>query len=111
MVMVLFILCGCAIVVSPGISVKPEGFGDNKKYAVVTIAGTKKLQGQKGLLQMFKGDIPEVATLQVQAGKLFRTYEIPMGSEYYGSPDYPVGIANIWVKNNQTNGYEFEIYE
>lgn len=62
-------------------------------------------------LDYFKGDGPEVAKLQIEAGRLVRTYEIAMGSEYYGSPDYPEVIANIWVKNNERDGFDFEIYK
>jgi hypothetical protein len=62
-------------------------------------------------LDYFKGDGPEVATVQIAAGLLVRTYEIPMPSEYYGSTDYPKLIANISVKNDENGGYEFEIYE
>jgi len=62
-------------------------------------------------LDYFKGDSPEVATLQIEAGQLVRTYEIPMGSEYYGSPDNPVVVANIWVKSGENSGYDFEIYK
>jgi hypothetical protein len=62
-------------------------------------------------LDYFKGDGPEVATVQIEAGLLVRTYEIPLPAEYYGSPNYPELIANIWVKNNENGGYDFEIYE
>jgi hypothetical protein len=62
-------------------------------------------------LDYFKGDGPEVATLQIQAGQLVRTYEIAMGSEYYGSPEYPTVVANIGVKSGENGGYDFEIYK
>ena len=62
-------------------------------------------------LDYFKGYGPEVATLQIEAGQLVRTYEIPMESEYYGSTAYPEVVASIWVKNNEEGGYEFEIYK
>ena len=61
-------------------------------------------------LDYFKGEGPEVATIQIKAGLLVRTYEIPIPSEYYGSPDYPVTIASIFVQNNESNGYDFEIF-
>ena len=62
-------------------------------------------------LDYFKGDGPEVATVQIEAGLLTRTYEIPMPSEIYGSSNYPELIANIWVKGGENGGYDFEIYE
>ena len=61
-------------------------------------------------LDYFKGDGPEMATLQIEAGLLVRTYEIPMPSEYFGSTDYPELIANILVKNSTNGGYDFEVY-
>ena len=62
-------------------------------------------------LDYYKGYGPEVATLQIKAGLLVRTFEVSMPSEYYGSPYYPELIANIWVKSGENGGYEFEIYE
>ena len=62
-------------------------------------------------LDYYKGDAPEVATVQIEAGLLVRTFEIPMTTEYYGSPDSPELIANIWVKGGENGGYDFEIYE
>ena len=62
-------------------------------------------------LDYFKGDDPEVATIQIEAGLLVRTFEIPMPSEYYGSSNSPELIANIWVKGGENGGYDFEIYE
>jgi hypothetical protein len=62
-------------------------------------------------LDYFKGDGPELATLQIEAGLLVRTYEIAMPSEYYGSTNYPELIASILVKNGENGGYDFEIYE
>jgi hypothetical protein len=62
-------------------------------------------------LDYFKGDEPEVATIQIEAGLLVRTFEIPMPSEYYGSSNSPELIANIWVKGGENGGYDFEIYE
>ena len=61
-------------------------------------------------LDYFKGYGPEVATLQIKAGPLVRTYEIAMGSEYYGSSAYPEVVASVLVINNEKNGYDFEIY-
>jgi hypothetical protein len=62
-------------------------------------------------LDYFKGDGPELATLQIEAGLLVRTYEIAMPSEYYGSTNHPELIASILVKNGENGGYDFEIYE
>jgi hypothetical protein len=62
-------------------------------------------------LDYFKGSGPEVATIQIEAGLLVRTYEIPMLSEYYGSTNYPELIANIRVKGGENGGYDFEIYQ
>ncbi|MGW8288056.1 MAG: hypothetical protein ACWGOD_07405, partial [Desulfobulbales bacterium] len=61
-------------------------------------------------LDYYKGYGPEVATLQVKAGLLVRTFEVQLPSEYYGTPYSPELIANIWVKKSDNNGYEFEIY-
>ena len=61
-------------------------------------------------LDYFKGDGPEVATLQIEAGLLVRTYEIPLPSDYYGSADYPESAANILVKSSENGGFDFEIY-
>lgn len=62
-------------------------------------------------LDYFNGDDPETATIQVEAGTLVRTFEIHMGSEYYGTPNYPKLVSNILVKGNENDGYEFEIFE
>ena len=62
-------------------------------------------------LDYFKGDGPEIATIQVEAGILVRTFEIPMASEYYGTSTYPKLVANIVVKGSENGGYEFEIFE
>jgi hypothetical protein len=61
-------------------------------------------------LDYYKGYGPEVATLQIKAGLLVRTFEVQLPSEYYGTPYSPELIANIWVKSADNNGYEFEIY-
>jgi hypothetical protein len=61
-------------------------------------------------LDYYKGYGPEVATLQIKAGLLVRTFEVQLPSEYYGTPYSPEQIANIWVKSADNNGYEFEIY-
>ncbi len=62
-------------------------------------------------LDYYKGDGPEMATIQVQAGLIVRTFEVYLPSENYGTPNYPELIANIWVKNGANGGYDFEIYE
>ncbi len=62
-------------------------------------------------LDYFKGTTPDIATVQIEAGLLSRTYEIPMSSEDYGSSYWPVQIANIRVMNDESGGYEFEIFE
>ena len=62
-------------------------------------------------LDYFNGDDPETATIQVEAGTLVRTFEIHMGSEYYGTPNYPKLVSNILVKGNENDGYVFEIFE
>jgi hypothetical protein len=61
-------------------------------------------------LDYYKGDSPETATIQIEAGQLIRTFEIPMPSENYGSVNYPALIANIAVNNAEDGGYDFEIY-
>ena len=62
-------------------------------------------------LDYFKGYNREVATLQIQAGQIMRTYEIPMASEYYGSSGYPEAVANILVKPGDNSGFAFEIFK
>ena len=62
-------------------------------------------------LDYFDGTSPEVAVVHIEAGLLFRTYEVYMQSEDYGSAHSPDLTANIWVKSGDNGGYEFEIYE
>ena len=52
---------GCAIIISPGAKVDADSFGKTKKCAIVTIMGTKKLNAQKGFLQLFM-KVPEQNT-------------------------------------------------
>lgn len=61
-------------------------------------------------LDYYEGDSPEVAAVQIEAGMLVRTYEVSMENEYFGTPNYPVPVASIWVKNGEYGGYDFEIY-
>lgn len=62
-------------------------------------------------LDYYYGSEPEIATLQVKAGLLTRTYQIPMSSSYYGSEWYPELVANVLVHGNESTGYEFQIFE
>ena len=62
-------------------------------------------------LDYFKGTTPDIATVQIDAGLLSRTYEVPMDSEYYGTSSYPERVANIWVKDDGKGGFEFEIFQ
>lgn len=61
-------------------------------------------------LDYYKGYGPEVATIQIKAGLLVRTFEVDLPSEYYGTPSSPELIANVLVKGGENNGYEFDIY-
>ena len=61
-------------------------------------------------LDYYKGYTPEVATIQIKAGLLVRTFEVDLPSEYYGTPSSPELIANVLVKAGEKNGYEFDIY-
>jgi len=61
-------------------------------------------------LDYYKGYGPEVATIQIKAGLLVRTFEVDLPSEYYGTPYSPELIANVLVKGGENGGYEFEIY-
>ena len=63
-IVTLLMLVGCAIIISPGAKVDADSFGKTKKCAIVTIMGTKKLQAQKGFLQMFK-KVPEQNTQSI----------------------------------------------
>lgn len=62
-------------------------------------------------LDYFEGDEPETAILQVEAGLLSQTFEVPMPSAYYGTQTNPRLVANILVQNSENNGYEFEIFK
>ena len=63
-IVIVAMLVGCAIIISPGVKVDTDSFGKTKKCAIVTIMGTKKLQAQKGFLQLFK-KVPEQNTQPV----------------------------------------------
>lgn len=62
-------------------------------------------------LDYFEGTSPDIATVQIDAGLLSRTFEVSMDSEYYGTSSYPERVANIWVKDDGSGGYEFEIFQ
>jgi len=62
-------------------------------------------------LDYFKGDVPEIATIQIEAGQLVRTFQVSMSSSYFGSDWYPVQVANIRVLEDEYSGYDFEIFE
>jgi hypothetical protein len=64
-VLIGLVASGCApIAITPKIRVQNDCFGKQKRFAVVTIASTKKFYGEKGLTQMFKktDDIPGANT-------------------------------------------------
>jgi hypothetical protein len=61
-------------------------------------------------LDYFKGDYPEVATVQVEAGLKVRFFEVSMPSEYYGSPTYPRHLTSIRLLEDANSGYEFQLY-
>lgn len=53
--LLVFVVGGCAPTTITGrAKVKQDSFRGEKKFAVVTIAATKKFYGEKGLMQMFK---------------------------------------------------------
>ena len=60
-IVIVVMVMGCAIIISPGAKVDADSFGKTKKCAVVTIMGTKKLNAQKGFLQLFM-KVPEQNT-------------------------------------------------
>jgi len=60
-------------------------------------------------LDYFKGDYPEVAHVQVEAGLKVRFFEVPMPSEYYGSPTYPVILTRVRLVQEENGDYEFQI--
>ena len=62
-------------------------------------------------LDYYYGSEPETATVQIMAGPLVRTFQVPMSSSYYGSEWYPELVANVWVREGENGGYDFEIYE
>jgi len=62
-------------------------------------------------LDYYKGDNPEVATVQITAGLVVRTIEISMPSENYGSVGYPVSIASILVNTTENGDLDFKIYQ
>ncbi|MCK5702821.1 MAG: hypothetical protein KAI29_16775 [Cyclobacteriaceae bacterium] len=61
-------------------------------------------------LDYFKGDYPEVAHVQVEAGLKVRFFEVSMPSEYYGSPSYPVILARVRLVQAENGEYEFKIF-
>jgi len=60
-IVIVVMVMGCAIIISPGAKVDADSFGKTKKCAIVTIMGTKKLNAQKGFLQLFM-KVPEQNT-------------------------------------------------
>ena len=62
-------------------------------------------------LDYYYGSEPETATVQIMAGHLVRTFQVPMSSSYYGSEWYPELVANVRVREGENGGYDFEIYE
>lgn len=60
-------------------------------------------------LDYFKGDYPEVAHVQVEAGLKVRFFEVTMPSEYYGSPTYPVILTRVRLVQEENGDYEFQI--
>lgn len=63
-IVIVLMFSGCAMIISPGAKVDAESLDGTKEIAVVTIMGTKTLQAQKGVLQMFK-KVPEQNTQPV----------------------------------------------
>lgn len=51
-----FSIIGCATVITGSADVDKTAFGPKKKFAVVTIASMKHMQGEKSLFQMFKNN-------------------------------------------------------
>lgn len=51
---IIFMFAGCSTTISPGAKINTQSFGNIKKIAIVTIAGTKEIKAQKGVLQSFR---------------------------------------------------------
>jgi len=58
----------------------------------------------------YYGNGPEVATVQIRAGLLVRTFQIPL-SQSVGSAGNanPIPVANIIVTGNAQDGYDFQV--
>jgi hypothetical protein len=61
-------------------------------------------------LDYYKGDNPEVAVVQIDAGLVSRTFTISMGSDLYGTQISPVSVATIFAHKNPDSGYDFFVY-
>ena len=61
-------------------------------------------------LDYYKGDNPEVAVVQIDAGLVSRTFTISMGSDLYGTQISPVSAATIFAHKNPDSGYDFFVY-
>ena len=61
-------------------------------------------------LDYYEGNNPEVAIVQVEAGLKVRVFKVPMPSEAYGDPIYPVHLTSIRVFEAENGGYDFQIY-
>jgi uncharacterized protein YfaP (DUF2135 family) len=61
-------------------------------------------------LDYYKGDNPEVAVVQVDAGLVSRTFTISMPSDIFGTQISPISVATIFAHKNPDNGYDFFVY-
>ena len=122
-IVIVGMLVGCAMIISPGAKVDADSFGKTKKCAIVTIMGSKKLQAQKGFLQLFY-KVPEQDTqpvldkLRPEVMKAFRksrhlkvkSEKRVLKSKSYKNlkPDEPVQkVLFMTVELNTAKGYKF----
>ena len=86
-----------------------ERSGYGPEHYTVPSCETLEFGTYKIGLDYFKGDYPEVAHVQVEAGLKVRFFEVPMPSEYYGSPTYPVILTRVRLVQEENGDYEFQI--
>ena len=112
-IVIVGMLVGCAMIISPGAKVDANSFGKTKRCAIVTIMGTKKLQAQKGFLQMFY-KVPEQNTqpvldkLRPEVIKAFqKSKHLTVKSEKRVLYEPVQKVLFINIELNTAKGYKF----
>jgi hypothetical protein len=60
-------------------------------------------------LDYYKGSYRDVATVQVDAGLVSRTFTVSMPSDDFGTTSSPIPVATIFAKKNLDDVFEFSI--